>query len=123
MLNNQLDIKALMSYDNNSNIINKIKSNNMQKASLSEANGQDKTRTDEELMEACKTFETYFIEQVLKEMRLTIPKDENSYDKHSYFEDLLYREYATAIANQGQIGLSKQLYDSMKRNHNIKFEV
>ena len=55
MLNNQLDIKALMSYDNNSNIINKIKSNNMPKASLSEANGQDKTRTDEELMEACKT--------------------------------------------------------------------
>ena len=34
--------------------------------------------TDEELMEACKTFESYFIEQAIKGMEKTIPDNDDS---------------------------------------------
>jgi len=117
MINNRVDINALASYNNNSNILNKIKGSKIQNNQLSTSD--DNKEVDAELMEACKTFETYFVEQVLKEMRLSIPKATESSDRYSYFEDLLYKEYATAITNQGELGLSQQLYESMKRNYNI----
>ena len=117
MINNQVDVNALMSYNNNSEILNQLRKSKNQKNDL-HAN-EEVSKIDEELMDGCKAFETYFVEQVIKEMRQTIPGDEEGSNKHSYFKDLLYREYATAITNQGELGLSKQLYDSMKRNYSI----
>ena len=51
--------------------------------------------TDEELMEACKTFESYFIEQAIKGMEKTIPdNDDSSASYLNMFKDTLYQEYA-----------------------------
>jgi flagellar protein FlgJ len=71
--------------------------------------------SDDELMLACKSFESYLSEQLINAMRATVPKsedDENPYMQ--YFGDYLYREYAEKLTESGQLGLAQQLYDAMK---------
>ncbi|ABX40632.1 rod-binding protein [Lachnoclostridium phytofermentans] len=78
-----------------------------------------KTASDEELMESCKSFENYLVEQVMKQVKNTIAKsddDENEY--MSYFGDMLYQSYAKDITESGQLGIAKQLYEAMKRDQN-----
>lgn len=72
--------------------------------------------TDKELMEVCKTFESYFVEQMFKEMKKTVPDNGESNQYKTFFEDMLYQEYAEDIADNGNIGIAKLLYESMKRN-------
>lgn len=81
--------------------------------------------TSEELMDACKEFEQYFVEQIFKEMRKTIPQSDTTSSYSStlkdYVEDSLYQEYAKAVTSQGDgVGLAKTLYEQMKRNYNIE---
>ena len=73
--------------------------------------------TDEELMEVCKEFEAYLVEQVFDRMKeaMTDSEEEES-DYLSYFGDMMYQEYANTIAENGELGLAQQLYESMKRN-------
>ena len=73
--------------------------------------------TDEELMEVCKEFEAYLVEQVFDRMKdaLTDSEEEES-DYLNYFGDMMYQEYANTIAENGELGLAQQLYESMKRN-------
>lgn len=75
--------------------------------------------TDEELMDACKEFEAYFLEQIYKGMEKTIMKsDEEENDYVSAFSDMRIQEYAKLATNQGDgIGLAKQLFEAMKRNN------
>lgn len=39
--------------------------------------GDLSSASDEELMDVCKDFEAYFVEQVMKEMKKMIPEDDN----------------------------------------------
>lgn len=73
--------------------------------------------TDEELMEVCKEFEAYLVEQVFDRMKeaMTDSEEEES-DYLNYFGDMMYQEYANTIAENGELGLAQQLYESMKRN-------
>ena len=74
--------------------------------------------TDEELMEACKSFESYFIEQMYKGMEKTIMRDEE-HKENDYlcmFKDNIYQGYAKNTMDQGGFGIAKILYDSMKKN-------
>lgn len=82
----------------------KLKDNNLDKV------------PNEELMEACKSFETYFVEQVIKAMRKTIPNNEEKNDYTNYFGDMLYEKYSENITESGEIGIAQMLYESMKRN-------
>lgn len=76
------------------------------------------TATDEQLYEACKQFEAYFVEQVFKAMRATVPKSAASTASAlDMFEDNLYQEYAKQTAENGQLGLAQQLFEQMKRNY------
>ena len=72
-------------------------------------------------MEACKTFESYFIEQAIKGMEKTIPdNDDSSASYLNMFKDTLYQEYADIASERGDgIGIAKMLYEQMKRNYNI----
>lgn len=73
--------------------------------------------TDEEMMEACKSFESYFVEQMIQSMRDTIPKDEEENSEYEdCFGDMLYQEYANSITESGQLGIAQKLYEAMKRN-------
>lgn len=78
----------------------------------------NKESTDEELMDACKEFEAYFIEQIYKGMEKTIMKASDEENKYTEaFSDMRVQAYAKAATEQGDgIGLAKQLYESMKRN-------
>ncbi len=83
--------------------------NNLQNVSKSDA-------TDDEMMEACKEFEAYMIEQVYKQMEKTIMKaDEEENDYEEYFGDMRIQEYAAMASEQGTFGLAQQLYDAMKK--------
>ena len=73
--------------------------------------------TDEELLESCKSFETYLVEQVVKQVKKSMTsseEDENTY--LSYFGDTLYEEVAEQITESGQLGIANQLFEAMKRN-------
>lgn len=73
--------------------------------------------TDEEMLSACKSFEAYLVEQMLKGMEKTIPKDEEEKenDYMAQFGDMLYTSVAEQIAENGELGLAQELYESMKR--------
>lgn len=75
--------------------------------------------TDDEIMDACKQFEAYFVEQVFKAMEKMVPKSEDSEgDYMKYFGDTLYQEYAKSATEQGDgFGIAKSLYEQMKRNY------
>ena len=85
------------------------------------------TATDEELMEACKSFEQYFIEQALKGMEKMIPDNDDEDSSTSYvemFKDTLYQEYAEIASDQVNgtsgntgLGIAQMLYEQMKRNY------
>lgn len=124
LVNNHVNLGDLMSYGQNAQVIDKLKpkvqapTNNSSPALDKEA-----SEINEELMEACKSFETYLVEQTIKEMQKTVLKDEEDSDKFGLFQDLLYKEYATSITEQGDLGLAKELYESMKRNMDVNSEI
>lgn len=97
-----------------SSYINQANSANVQN-SISNAN--KKYATDEEMMAACKEFETYMVEQIYKQMEKTIIKaDEDKNEYEEYFSDYRVQAYAKAVSDQGRLGLAEQLYEGMKRN-------
>ncbi len=93
------------------------------------------TSTGDELMEVCKEFEAYFVEQMFEAMQKMVPESEDEEDGSiagsmssgssymDYFGDMLTQEYAAAASesNGGQgIGLAQMLYEQMKRNYGIQ---
>ncbi len=86
--------------------------------------GVNKNTGDDELMEACKQFEAYFVEQMFKEMRKTVPEDplDSGSNKQlvDYFKDNLTQEYATQATEREGLGLAQMLYEQMKRNYSAK---
>lgn len=79
--------------------------------------------TDEELLDACKEFEAYFLEQMFKEMMKTIPESEetSSYTSNlmDYYKDTLIQEVASSSTEQNSLGLAQMLYEQMKRNYDL----
>lgn len=74
--------------------------------------------TDEELMQACKSFEAYLIERVMtKTKEAIIPSDENENKYLTMFKGKLYEEYANQIAENGELGIAQQLYEAMRRDY------
>ncbi len=75
---------------------------------------------DEKLMDACKQFESYFVEQMYKQMMATVPDDPLDSGSNSmlvdYYKDNLVKEYASQTTEQEGLGLAKMLYEQMKRN-------
>ncbi len=75
------------------------------------------TATDEELMEACKSFENYFVEQVIKQTKSAMLEDEDSQgDYMKFFGDTMTQSYAKIITESSNLGIAQMLYESMKRN-------
>ena len=82
--------------------------------------------TDEELMDACKQFEAYFLEQVFKEMQKTVDcfKEEGSdsdpnHTLVDFFKDNTMQELASTSTEIQGLGLAQTLYEQMKRNYNL----
>lgn len=79
--------------------------------------------TNDELMDACKEFEAYFVEQMFKEMMKTIPESEttSSYTSNlmDYYKDSMVQEIASDSTEQNSLGLAQMLYEQMKRNYGL----
>ncbi|MCR4803227.1 MAG: hypothetical protein K5895_09560 [Lachnospiraceae bacterium] len=110
-------------YNNMSDITSKGITNNtltdQVEATLEQTDFQ--SSNDEELMEACKSFESYLIEQVMKESKKMIKmnSDEEENDYMSTFGDNLLQQYAGIITEKGELGIAQKLFDSMKRNQGV----
>lgn len=79
--------------------------------------------TDDELMDACKQFESYFLEQVFKEMQKTVTLNEDSSMSKDgmvdYFKDKMIQEIAADSTERNSLGLAQTLYEQMKRNYGL----
>ena len=96
-----------------SSIINSTRQSDVEKTFQNKST----QKTDEEMMDACKQFEAYMVEQVYKSMENTIMRaDDEKGDYEKMFGDLRIQQYAQAVSDQGGIGLAKQLYEAMKNN-------
>lgn len=107
------DVNSILGYGQTNAV-----SNNTAAQALSSALDTDhlQNSTDEELMDVCKSFESYFVEQVMKEAKKMVQSEEEENQYIEYFGDTLLQEYSDTITNQGSLGIAQMLYDSMKRN-------
>ena len=87
------------------------------------ANRDYKAATDDELMDACKKFEAYFLEQCFKEMWKSTGATESDSAANNmlkeYYEENLISELATQSTEHQSLGLAQMLYEQMKRNYDI----
>lgn len=78
---------------------------------------------DKELMDACKQFEAYFLEQMFKEMMKTVPKDESmaasTTNMKEYFEEQMVQKIAADSTEHSSLGLAQTLYEQMRRNYGM----
>ena len=88
--------------------------------------GDVKKYTDEELLDVCKQFEAYFLEQVFKEMQKTVdcfkPEGSESDPNNTlvdFFKDSTVQELAATSTEIQGLGLAQTLYEQMKRNYNL----
>ena len=99
--------------------------------SLSPEKGQKAQTSAEEaaankkLMDACKGFETMFLDIMYRQMRQTVPKD--TLFGHDNTDDILESMRDTAMVEKmseaGGIGLAKTLYEQLQREaHSIKVD-
>ena len=80
--------------------------------------------SDTVLMDACKQFEAYFIEQMYKGMMKTIPQSEETSNYTSsmmdFYKDQMIQSVAEETSDQnGGFGLAQMLYEQMKRNFGV----
>lgn len=92
-------------------------------------NKASSAQTDEELMEACKQFESYLWEQVVKSMKSTVnimgeSEDSANSQMTDYFMDGAISDVASSLteSNMGANSLAQQMYDQMKRYNTIDVE-
>jgi peptidoglycan hydrolase FlgJ len=72
---------------------------------------------DKKLMDVCTEMESLFVAKMLKEMRNTVHKTGwiDGGFAEEIFQDMLYDEYALSLSKNSSLGLSKMLYDELKR--------
>ena len=83
-------------------------------------NGVSSDTSADELMQVCKDFESYFLEQVIKQMKDTFTSDDDGDSTMSQYKDLYMDQAIETVADEmvDQIGESytQTLYEQMKRN-------
>ncbi|NLL76629.1 MAG: hypothetical protein GX235_05220 [Clostridiales bacterium] len=80
--------------------------------------------SDEQLLAACKEFESYFMEQIYKEMQKTVDvfKEDDASPNDSlvdFFKDNTIQELASISTEKEGLGLAQMLFEQMKRNYNL----
>ncbi len=81
--------------------------------------------SDDELWEACKSFEAYFLEQVFKEMQKSVDAlkpettDQSTATLVDYFKDQTLQEICATSADTQSNGFAQMLYENLKRTYNI----
>lgn len=81
--------------------------------------------TDDELMDVCKQFESYLLEQTFKEMWKTVGDSDSESSASTstmvdYYKDEMIKNLSEESTNQNSLGLAQSLYEQMKRNYDIQ---
>ncbi len=98
-------------------------SNTAANAAKKAAEGTGKDSTDKELMDACKQFESYFLEQIFKEMEKSVDamkstkEDQSTSNLVNYYKDKTLADIASQSTELQGTGLAQQLYENLKRNY------
>lgn len=87
------------------------------------ATPEEEAEANRKLMEACKSFETMFLDLMYRQMRQTVPK--STLFGHDNTDEILESMRDTALVEKmseaGGIGLAKTLYEQLQREaHAIK---
>ena len=79
--------------------------------------------TEAELLNACKQFEAYFIEQIYKGMMKTVPQSDSTSNYTSmitdYYKDRMLQSVAEQTTERNSVGLAQMLFEQMKRNYGL----
>ena len=81
--------------------------------------------SDDELMEACKSFEAYFLEQIFKEMQKSVDalkpesEDKSTQTLVDYFKNETLQDVCSQSVEMQSNGFAKMLYDNLTRNYDI----
>ena len=71
---------------------------------------------NEKIMEAAKTFESYFINMLFKQMRSTINYSGGMFERSNaevLFQEMLDEQYSEIATESGGIGLAKSIFEQM----------
>ena len=117
-----MDVSGISSMLNQTTATNNAESSKTDSLKNS-VNGLSSNSTDEELMGVLKDFESYFIEQILKEMKETFTnEDKESSVASQYtdtFMDYAIEDVADLLVDEIGGNMTQQLFEQMKRNYNI----
>lgn len=80
--------------------------------------------TDDELMDVCKQFESYMLEQVFKHMDKTIIRNDDGKDASTenlvdFFRGQTIQELASQSTEKQGLGIAQQLYEQLRRNYGL----
>lgn len=120
-----MDVSGITSMLNQTGTMNTTSTKNTAKTDSlkNSVNGLSSNSSDEELMEVLKDFESYFIEQVIKQMKETFTnEDEESSMASQYtdtFMDYAIEDIADVLLEEVGGNMTQQLFEQMKRNYNI----
>ncbi len=81
--------------------------------------------TEDELMDVCKDFESYFIEQMFKAMQRMVPESEDNVSASTrqlqdYYKEQMNQSFAEQASESGGLGIAQILYEQMKRNYGME---
>ena len=71
---------------------------------------------NEKIMEAAKSFESYFINMLFKQMRSTINYSDGLFERSNaevLFQEMLDEQYSEIATESGGIGLAAAIYEQM----------
>ena len=95
-------------------------SNSKASALTSKSQTDYSNASDEELMDVCKEFESYFLEKIFYAMidstKLFSDEEDSSYASKmvDYFKDTAVQTIASQATEQGTLGIAQTLYEQMK---------
>ncbi len=81
--------------------------------------------TDDELWQACKGFEAYFMEQIFKEMQKSVDalkpesQDKSTSTLVDYFKNQTLQDICADSVDTQSNGFAQMLYENLKRNYDI----
>lgn len=111
------------------NSLNALQTNGTNNVNAQQANSLSKSidnisseSSEEELKQVIKDFESYFVEQMLKEVKESISSDDEDSTASKYtdfFMDTAIEEIADKLVDETGETLTQQLYEQMRRNYNM----
>ena len=119
-----MDVSGITSMLNQTGVSNATTNSSTAKTDSlkNSVNGLSSNSSDEEMLEVLKDFESYFIEQMIKQMKETFTDDDESSVASQYtdtFMDYAIEEIADKLLDEVGGSMTQQLFEQMKRNYSI----